>query len=135
MPTDFVTTYLLTTFNVREVYVAIEALVKNVCPGIYSFPVEFFHCYWNHIQTNVTKVLQEVFTLGDMPYQWHARLLFFIPKMEGVIFDIKKWRPITIVNTVYRIYAKVHSLRMQPLLNDIIHKSQIGFEAKMFYFL
>ena len=47
--------------------------------------------------------------------------------MEGVVVDIKKWRPITSLNTIYKIYAKVLALRMQPLLNDIIHKSQTGF--------
>ena len=50
--------------------------------------------------------------------------------MEGVVVDIKKWQPITILNAIYTIYAKVLSLRMQPLLNDIIHKLQTNFMQK-----
>ena len=91
---------LVKPFNVHEVYAAIEAVGKNVCHGIDGFPPEFFLYYWDHIGITVTEVLQDVFTLGDMPYQWNAWLIFLIPKLEGVVVDIKKWRPITILNTI-----------------------------------
>ena len=39
------------------------------------------------------------------------------------------------MNTIYNIYAKVLSLRMQPLLNDVIHKLQIGFMQETLDFL
>ena len=34
------------------------------------------------------------------------------PKGEGVSDDIRQWRPITILNTVYKIFAKVLSLQL-----------------------
>ncbi|MCO5550115.1 hypothetical protein L7F22_003595 [Adiantum nelumboides] len=37
------------------------------------------------------------------------------------------WRPITILNTVYKVLAKALSLRVQPFLEDLIHATQIGF--------
>ena len=73
---------LVKPFNVHEVYAAIEAVGKNVCHGIDGFPPEFFLCYWDHIGISVTKALQEVLTLGQMPYQWNAGLILFIPKMK-----------------------------------------------------
>ena len=81
---------LIKPFNVHEVYAPIEALGKNVCSRKDGFPPEFFLCYWDHIGISVTEALQKVFTLGDMPYQWNAELIFFIPKLEGVVVDIKK---------------------------------------------
>ena len=33
---------LVKPFNVHEVYVAIQALGKNVCPNIDGFPLDFF---------------------------------------------------------------------------------------------
>ena len=41
--------------------------------------------------------------------------------------DIRKWRPITILNTIYKIYAKLLAMRLQPFLTDIIHNTQTGF--------
>ena len=52
------TNELLKPFNVHEVYVAIEALGKNVCPSIDGFPSEFILCYCDHIGIRVTEALQ-----------------------------------------------------------------------------
>ena len=62
-----------------------------------------------------------------MPSEMSEGLIFFIPKSDGISLDIKKWRPITILNTIYKILAKVISLRLQPFLTYIIHSSQTGF--------
>ena len=67
----------LKPFNVHDVYAAIEALGKNVCPGIDGFPPDCFLCYWDHIGMNIMEALQQVVSLGGMPYQWNARVKFF----------------------------------------------------------
>ena len=54
-------------------------------------------------------------------------MIFLIPKGEGPSEHISKWRPITILNTIYKMVAKALSLRLLPLLNRIIHASQTGF--------
>ena len=58
-----------------------------------------------------------------MQEEWKEGLICLIPKGDGVSEDIRAWRLITILNTVYKIYAKVLALRLQPLLSDIIHTS------------
>ena len=47
-----------------------------------------------------------------MPQAFLEGLIYLIPKKEGVMDDIQQWRPITILNTVYKIFAKVLSLRL-----------------------
>ena len=54
-------------------------------------------------------------------------MVYLIPKLEGVVADIRKWRPITILNTIYKIYAKLLAIRLQPFLTHIIHNTQTGF--------
>ena len=41
--------------------------------------------------------------------------------------DMEKWRPITFLNTIYKIYAKGLSMRIQKFLPRLIHTSQTGF--------
>ena len=41
--------------------------------------------------------------------------------------DICKWRPITLLNTSYKIFAKLLSFRLQELQPKIIHESQTRF--------
>ena len=53
-------------------------------------------------------------------------MVYLIPKLEGVVADIRKWRPIT-MNIIYKIYAKLLAIRLQPFLTDIINNTQPGF--------
>ena len=62
-----------------------------------------------------------------MPAEWNEGMIYLIPKLEGVVDDIKKWRPITLLNTVYKVYAKLLATRLQPFLPHIVHKTQTGF--------
>ena len=39
------------------------------------------------------------------------------------------WRPITLLNTTYKIFAKVLQRRLQPLLVEVINSDQIAFFA------
>ena len=71
--------------------------------------------------------MQLIVDTGIMPQAFSEGLIYLIPKGAGVSDDIRQWRPITILNTVYKIFAKVLSLRLQPLLGELIHDSQTGF--------
>ena len=62
-----------------------------------------------------------------MRAEWNGRLIFLIPKGHGSSDEIQKWRPITILDTIYKLLSKVISLRLQPLLSQRIHGSQTGF--------
>ena len=53
--------------------------------------------------------------------------VYFISKGEGPSDDIAKWRPITILNTIYKIVVKAVSVTLQPFLSDIIHGSDRSF--------
>ena len=50
-----------------------------------------------------------------------------VPKTEGVVDDIKKWRLITSLNTIYKVYAKLLAIRLQPFLPHIVHKNHTSF--------
>ena len=54
-------------------------------------------------------------------------MVYLIPKLDGVVDDIKKWRPITIKSIVYNFYAKLLATRLQPFIPQIVHKTQTCF--------
>ena len=66
----------------------------------------FFWNYWEFIGNDITTAFQEVFDTRIMSSKWIEGKIYLIPKLEGVVADIRKWRPITILNTMYKIYAK-----------------------------
>ena len=41
--------------------------------------------------------------------------------------DVRNYRPITLLNSDYKILAKVLVARMKPVMDDIVSKQQLGF--------
>ena len=62
-----------------------------------------------------------------MPDEWTEGLIYMIPKTDARCDEISKWRPITLLNDIYKIVAKTTTNRMRPLLPSIIHDTQSGF--------
>ena len=114
---------LVKPISSAEVRAALVAIGKNVWPGKDGLSPDFFLEYWDDIADVFTASLQEVFKLGRMPAEWNEGMIYLIPKLEGVVDDIKRWRPITLLNTVYKVYAKLLATRLQPFLPHIVHKT------------
>ena len=106
---------------------ALRALPRHSCPGEDGLSPAFFLRYWEVLGPDLGRGYQHILDNGTMPQRFSEGLLFLIPKGEGVTDDIRQWRPITILNTVYKVLAKALSLRIQPFLGDLIHATQTGF--------
>ena len=62
-----------------------------------------------------------------MPEMLSEGMIFLIPKEGGNLDELRHWRPIMILNSAYKILAKALSLRLQPMLETLIHPTQTGF--------
>ena len=119
---------LLCPFSSSKVLPALKSLGSEVCPGEDGLIRDVFLKYWGIIVDDLTSAFHIIFYSGAMPEEWKERLICLIPKGDGASEDIRAWWPITLLNTIYKIYAlKVLALCLQPLLPDIIHTSQTGF--------
>ena len=65
--------------------------------------------------------------MGNMPQEWNEGLIYMIPKTNGQLEELRNWRPITLLNVIYKILAKMIARRLQPYLSELIHDSQTGF--------
>ena len=118
---------LLAPLQSSEVLLAAKALGKDVCPGVDGMGVSWYIEYWDLIGNVLTSAYQQIIDHGYMPQEWTEGLIYLIPKGDGPLDDIRKWRPITLLNVVYKILAKTIARRVQPFLPQLIHDSQTGF--------
>ena len=72
-----------------EVRTALLVVGKNVCRITNGLSLEFFLQYWDYIADAFIASLQEVFHLGSMLVEWNERMTYLIPKVDGVVDDIK----------------------------------------------
>ena len=118
---------LTSPLTISELTEAVQALTTNSCPREDGLTQKKFLEYWEILEGPLCEAFKAILDTGRMPNQLAEGLIFLIPKGDGPSNDIKKWRPITILSTTYKILAKAVSLRLQPLLTSLIHVSQTGF--------
>ena len=69
------------------------------------------------------------FEEGTLHESARRGVLNLIPKAGKDVRHIKNLRPITLLNTDYKIIEKAMAKRFDSVLNDIIHRDQTGFMA------
>ena len=83
--------------------------------------------FWCKIEPFVVRALNESFDKGHLSITQTQGIITCIPKGDKPRQFLKKWRPITLLNTVYKICSSCISNRIKPLLNNLIHSNQTGF--------
>ena len=125
--THSMTEELVLPLTMLELETALQSLADNKCPGMDGLTTRFYKKYWDLFKADLILAFQYIFDYGEMPDTMSEGLIYLIPKADGISEDIRKWRPITILNTCYKLFAKVLGLRLQKILPEIIHASQTGF--------
>ena len=68
-----------------------------------------------------------------MPQEWKEGLIYMIPKSSGQLEELQHWRPITLLNVIYKILAKTLARRLQPYLSELIHDSHTSFIQEKYF--
>ena len=74
-----------------EARTALGAIGSHVCPGTDGLSIVFFRNYWKFIGKDIIVTFQEVLDTGIMLSKWTNSMIYLIPKLEGVVADIRKW--------------------------------------------
>lgn len=106
--------------DVRE---AFFSLPKNKNGGPDGYSAEFFTSTWPVIGPEITDAVLEFFRSGQLLKQWNAANLALIPN-ASLPTD---FRPISCLNTVYKVISKLLAARLKEILPLMISKSQSAF--------
>ena len=52
-----------------------------------------------------------------MPQEWNDGLIYMISKATSQLEELQHWKPITLLNVIYKILAKTLGRRLQPYLS------------------
>ena len=103
-----------------EILTAIKGLKNGRTPGYDGLPIEFYKVFG----TRLIPLLKKVFICAEaeenMPESSMFGILNLIPKPGKDIRFIKNLRPITLLNTDYKIIEKILANRMQDAMHLII---------------
>lgn len=113
-------------FSREEIKAVFFSLPKNKSSGPDGYSAEFFTNCWTIVGAEVSSAVAEFFSSGTLLKQWNATSLVLIPKTHNAS-KVSDFRPISCLNTVYKVISKLLASRLQSLLPSMISHEQSAF--------
>ena len=109
--------------TLEEIDTAIVHLENNKSPGLDGLSSEFYQIFWSTLKHDYLSVLNHAISSGTLPHSFRRAVITLIPK-KGDLADIANWRPVSLLNNDYKIFAKVLANRLKLSIGQIIHEDQ-----------
>jgi len=106
---------------------ALDKMKGNKSPGTDGITVEFYQYFWKDISDLVLNSIKTAFKNEVLSCEQKRGVIRLIPKKDKDLTDVRNWRPISLLNTDYKIIAHVLASRLQQSLPNIISKDQSGY--------
>lgn len=115
-----------------ELLEALKSMKNSKTPGNDGFTAEFFKFFWIDLKFFVLKSLNYAYNSGSLSITQRQGIITCLPKPNKSPFYLKNWRPISLLNVVYKLASTVIASRLKTVLQKIIHEDQKGFIAGRF---
>ena len=102
---------------------------NNVSPGSSGFSNDFFKFFWIDIKLFVMNALNFGYEMGMLSVTQRLGIVTLIPKGDKDKTFLKNWRPLTLLNSLYKLVSGCIAERIKPRLDSIINGDQKGFVA------
>ena len=66
---------------------------------------------------------------NETPTEWKQGVITLLFK-SGCAKSIRNYRPITLLNSIYKIWATVITNRLKPIMNILTNETQHGYKIK-----
>ena len=133
--TDRQKEYLDLPITEDELHGALKSLKYGKTPGSDGLTVEFYKLFWQEIRIPVFNSIVYAFESGKMSTEQRRGIISLIPKKTSDRLQLKNWRPITLLNTDYKILTKTLALRLQKSISDLIFTDQTGYIKRRYIVL
>lgn len=110
-----------------EISKTVHSLPNNKSPGPDGFSAEYYKTFLPLLVPSLNKVFSAASQCGSFPLEMLQATIVTIPK-EGKDDSLpQNYRPISLLNTDVKIYAKILANRLSVFLPHLIHPDQSGF--------
>ena len=93
-------------------------------PGSDGFTTEFYTFFWKDIGQCLIRSINYALRSGEMSITQKQAIITCIPKEGKPKQFLINWRPITLLNTSYKIASSCIAARIKTVLTKIIHNDQ-----------
>ena len=87
-------------------------------------------CSWTMIIWRLFQHYNDIWTSGEFPTNWKEAIVVSIYKGNGTDTDTANYRPISLLNTIYKLFASMLQARLAREQDNYLRDTQFGFRAK-----
>ena len=113
--------------TIEECGLALHEMSNNKTPGTDGLSTEFYKFFWGRIKKIVYESFQYSLEHGNLSQDQKRSILTLLPKDGKDIRYLKNWRPLSILNTDYKILTKLLANRLQKVIGNIVSEDQVGY--------
>ena len=111
----------------NECLEALKTTDSNKSPGNDGLPAEFYKAFWEDISKLLVSALNYSNESGTLSVSQRRGLIKLIPKKNSILSNLKNWRPLSLLNTDYKIASKAIANRLKKVLPNLINQDQTDF--------
>ena len=111
----------------QEIGQILKKMKNNKSQGSDGFTAEFFKFFYKDVKVSIRRAINESFKLGKFSISLRQGLIPCIPKGDKPRQFLKNWRPITLLNVIYKIASGCIAERLISVLTKLISSDQTGF--------
>ena len=108
-------------FPEEEIFPALSSYCGDKALGPDGFTMAFWLFCWDVVKPKILGFFGEFYIHGTFQRSLNSTFLLLIPK-EGTE-DLKDFRPISLVGSVYKLLAKVLANRLKSVMGEVISDS------------
>ena len=111
----------------QECLIALKNMNNGKSPGSDGLTAEFYKFFWSDIGIYLVRCLKETFRKQKLSNYQRLGIITCLPKPGKQREFMKNWRPISLLNTDYKILSSVLANRIKNPLQYLISSCQKGF--------
>lgn len=108
--------WLVRPFCLQELDFALKEMKNNTAPGPDGFSVEFFKTFWSSIREDIKEMLDHLHRGTLELWRLNYGVIILLPKVKPAT-NIKQFRPICLLNVIYKIITKVLTIRLTKVVD------------------
>ena len=105
---------------------------SDASPGSSGFTGGFYKLFWRNLKYFIVNSLNYAYETGNLSISQKLGIIILLPKPDKDKRLLANWRPISLLNHVYKILSGALAERIKPALEQIIHTDQKGFVSGRF---
>jgi Reverse transcriptase (RNA-dependent DNA polymerase) len=124
--TDLEKQTLMLPLSLEELDSVVRDLKTSTASGPDSIGNQCIQKMWQYIRNSLINYCNFCIDKGELTERFRTASIRLIPK-KGDKSKIKNWRPISLLNCIYKVVSKAINERLKKISNRILSRAQKGF--------